>query len=212
MAIDKLASMITILDYGVGNLRSVELAFNHLGYSPRITADPGLISQADFLVVPGQGAFAEAIKNLNQLGLTDIIKSHITSNKPYLGICLGFQILFESSEENGAHQGLRIFKGSVKKFTKPGLKVPHMGWNEIALKNDPNNVFQDLAMPAHVYFAHSYYVTTPDDAIISTETSYGDSFVSSVQRPNLLGIQFHPEKSGDIGLALLKNFTKQVLS
>jgi glutamine amidotransferase len=213
--------MITIIDYHVGNLKSVEKAFAHLGYEAILSSDPKTIANTDLLVLPGVGAFEEGIKNLNKLGLSPLIKNHIAQNKPFLGICLGFQLLFESSEEHGNNQGLGIFKGQVKNFANripADLKIPHMGWNNLNIIQDDANLFQSspvsvrahsrspLTIIPYVYFVHSYYVESPEKNLVCTTTNYGIDFISSIQRGNLLGTQFHPEKSGDVGLNILKNY------
>ncbi|MSR89026.1 MAG: imidazole glycerol phosphate synthase subunit HisH [Candidatus Margulisbacteria bacterium] len=197
---------LTIADYGAGNIRSVQKAIEAIGYTVNISSSPKEIAETDLLILPGQGAFEDAMTNLKSCGIIPIIKDHIQAKKPYLGICLGLQILFETSEENGIHEGLGIFKGNVKKFQDPTLKIPHMGWNTLTIKKDPNNVFDTLTSPIHAYFVHSYYIDTPDKDIISTTTDYGISFTSSIQTPHLLATQFHPEKSSQVGLTVLANY------
>ena len=188
---------VVIVDYGGGNLKSVQRAIEHCGVEATISSDPIVIAQAHTLVLPGQGAIRDAVQNLQTLGLDALIKIHIENKKPFLGICLGMQLLFDFSEEDGGQPGLGIFRGQVKKFAIPGLKVPHMGWNKLQGADFPD---------PYVYFAHSYYVETPVKDIIWTTTSYGVEFVSAVRSGSLLGIQFHPEKSGDVGLNILKDF------
>jgi len=198
--------MITIIDYGVGNLKSVQKAFDYLGYPVEVTNDLDKLKNATILVLPGVGAFEEGMAQLTKMGAIPIIKDHIKQKKPFLGICLGFQLLFETSEENGIHQGLGIFKGAVKNFTDridSNLKIPHMGWNTLSpiqshyLKGLPDHPF--------VYFVHSYFVEAEPDIILS-KTTYGLEFVSAIAKDNVLATQFHPEKSGDVGLSILKNF------
>ena len=189
---------IVIIDYKVGNIRSVERALTHLGYTVTLTADIKTIQNADCLILPGQGAFKEGMHHLKEQGLIPHIKSHIENKKPFIGICLGFQVLFESSEENGDHEGLGLFKGHCKRFPDH-YTVPHMGWNTIATPDTP-----------HMYFAHSYYIEKVDNqnkTLSVSTTTYEDlSFVSMIQTPNLLATQFHPEKSGEVGLKLIKDF------
>lgn len=187
--------MIAIADYGMGNLRSVSKAFEHIGQKVSITNSPEKILDSDALVVPGVGAFGDCINNLNKLGLLDVIKKIIASGRPYLGICLGMQILFDSSEEAPRVQGLGIFSGTVKKFPDSlGLKIPHMGWNTVN--------------GSYMYFVHSYYVDPADKSIIAGETDYGITFCSMIQKDNIWATQFHPEKSQRLGLQFLQNFAK----
>jgi imidazole glycerol-phosphate synthase subunit HisH len=203
--------MIVIIDYKVGNLRSIEKAIEFLGYDVEVTDDIDKIKAASLLVLPGQGSFAEAMKNLNKLGLADYIRDYIKAQKPFLGICVGFQLLFERSYENGVHEGLGIFSGEIKKFTDKNLKIPHMGWNQLNIVNDQNGYFKNIENDSYTYFVHSYYANSKDKNIVSSTTNYGLDFVSTIQAPNLLATQYHPEKSGDIGINLLKNFLKKIL-
>jgi glutamine amidotransferase len=216
--------MITIVDYGMGNLRSVSKAFEHIGADVTVTNAKEKIRSASALVVPGVGAFGDCIKNLNQAGLLDEIKNFIKSGKPYLGLCLGMQILFESSEEAPGVPGLGIIAGTVKKFSSSlGLKIPHMGWNQIKVKSDPPRrsetspewsgkpksksiLSENIPDDAYVYFVHSYYVEPKDRSVIAAETDYGISFCSSVAKDNIWATQFHPEKSQKTGLQILKNY------
>ncbi|MFA5879026.1 MAG: imidazole glycerol phosphate synthase subunit HisH [Candidatus Margulisiibacteriota bacterium] len=197
--------MINIIDYKAGNLKNVLKAFEFLGYKANITNNLDDLKKSSLLVLPGVGAFELGITNLKNLHLISFLKDYINSEKPFLGICLGFQLLFESSHENGFHQGLGIFEGTVKKFETTNLKVPHMGWNTVKIKKDEANLYSTKDN-AYYYFVHSYYVATSDRNIIATTTNYGPDFVSSIEKKNLLATQFHPEKSGEQGLTLLKNF------
>jgi glutamine amidotransferase len=206
--------MIAIVDYGMGNLRSVHKALERVGISAIVTQDPGVIKKATGLVVPGVGAFKKAMENLKELGLVEPIKEFIESGRPFLGICLGLQILFSESEEFGVQSGLGIFKGRVVRFSfsLPGLspsgnslKVPHMGWNSVQVrKRFPS--LEGIETGAHFYFVHSYYPVPEDPEIVATTTDYGVEFVSSIGRENLFACQFHPEKSQAVGLKVLKNF------
>jgi glutamine amidotransferase len=206
--------MIAIVDYGMGNLHSVQKAFERAGFPATLTQDPGVIRRADGLVFPGQGAFKKAMENLNALGLERPIRRYLESEKPFLGICLGLQLLFSESEEFGAQRGLDLFKGRVRKFPdvpfsdlrkEERLKVPHMGWNRIHLhKTAP--VLEGISEGEHFYFVHSYYPVPEDQGVIATTTDYGVEFVSSVSQGKLFACQFHPEKSQTAGLKILKNF------
>lgn len=211
--------MIAIIDYGMGNLRSVHKAFAAVGHDAAVTRDPRVLSKASHLVLPGVGAFADCMANLDQYGLIEPICNGIASGKPFLGICLGLQLLFTESEEFGMHKGLNIVPGKVRRFQfQPGsaistspmpnaLKVPHMGWNELTVKRVAPPL-QNLPMGTQVYFVHSYYVEPSDPSIIATTTNYGASFVSSIWRDNVFACQYHPEKSHTTGLQIVKNFAE----
>jgi glutamine amidotransferase len=201
--------MIAIIDYGMGNLRSVEKALEKLGYRVQVTSEPGVVQRAAGLVLPGVGAFADCMQGLAENSLINPIKNFLSSGRPFLGICLGLQVLFEESEEDGLHQGLSIFKGRVVKLPE-SQKVPHMGWNQIKIvKKGP--IFQGIPNNSHFYFVHSYYVSPEETDIVATKTEYGIEFVSSVWRENIFALQFHPEKSGHIGLKILANFGRLCL-
>lgn len=197
--------MITILDYGEGNIRNVERAFQTLNQDVLVSNSVNDIEKATTLVVPGQGAFKQAMSQLKKLNLIDPIKNHVNAGKKFLGICLGFQILFESSEEHGNIKGLGILPGHFKKIESASLKVPHMGWNQVNIQNQ-SKLYKNIKDNSYVYFVHSYYVTSSDERIIASTTNYEQSFISAIQKNNLWATQFHPEKSGDIGLNILKNF------
>ncbi len=196
---------IAIIDYGAGNLRSVQKAIEKLGFTAEITRDKKAIKGAKGIILPGVGSFDAAIKELRQFGLEAAIEEAIALGKPFLGICLGLQHLFENSEE-GKENGLGILKGKVVKF-KPqqNQSVPHMGWNRLLPKGFCP-LFKGIEPGSMVYFAHSYYVVPDNQEIVASTTDYGAEFVSSVCKNNLFGIQFHPEKSGEVGLKILKNF------
>jgi glutamine amidotransferase len=199
---------IAIIDYGMANLRSVQKAFEEVGTAAEIVSQPEQIKHADKIILPGVGAFQDAVKTLRASGLVEPIKEHIQSGKLFLGICLGLQMLFDVSYEDGEHQGLGIVPGKVVRFDvdkKQGLKVPHMGWNQLQIKR-PSPLLKDLPAGCGVYFVHSYYVVPIDASVVATTTDYGGEFVSSIWRDNLLATQFHPEKSQKIGLQLLANF------
>lgn len=210
--------MIAIIDYGMGNLRSVEKAFASVGHHAVVTRDRRVIDDASHVVLPGVGAFADCMANVTRYGLIDPIRQAIGKGKPFLGICLGLQLLFTQSEEFGVHQGLGIISGAVTRFsfgdytatdrspgTKDALKVPHIGWNAIVLKREAP-LFKGIESGAQVYFVHSYYVQPSDPSVISTVTEYGHTFVSSVWRDNIIACQFHPEKSQSVGLRMIRNF------
>jgi imidazole glycerol-phosphate synthase subunit HisH len=200
--------MIAIIDYGMGNLRSVQKGFEHTGHEAVVTSDAKTILNADKVVLPGVGAFSDCMKNLEQYGLIDAVRTSISSGKPFLGICLGLQLLFTESEEFGTSKGLDIIKGKVIRFKGPefaGLKIPHMGWNSLTFKRRPPALI-DVPENSHVYFVHSFHVVPEDKSVISTTTPYGIEFVSSIWKDNILAVQFHPEKSQTLGLSILKRF------
>ncbi|HWJ02927.1 MAG TPA: imidazole glycerol phosphate synthase subunit HisH [Verrucomicrobiae bacterium] len=196
--------MITIIDYGMGNLRSVQKGFEKVGFDARITSDPNEVRKADKVVLPGVGAFGDAMHNLREAHMVEVIEETVKAGKPFLGICLGLQLMFESSEEFGLHEGLKLLSGHVRLFP-PGLKIPHMGWNQIEIqKEDP--ILKDIPDGSAFYFVHSYYVDPGDPGDSTTLTEYGIRFTSVASSGNLFGIQFHPEKSSTMGLRILKNF------
>ncbi|OQW45730.1 MAG: imidazole glycerol phosphate synthase subunit HisH [Nitrospira sp. HN-bin3] len=198
--------MIAIIDYGMGNLRSVSNAFEVVGHQAMITRDAAVIHNASHVVLPGVGAFGDCMANLRQYHLVEPIKGAIQSGKPFLGICLGFQLLFTESEEFGCHEGLDIFPGKVRAFIKDqSLKVPHMGWNQIAIQK-PCPLFEGIEDGSNWYFVHSFFVDPADQQVTATMTSYGIPFTSSIWKDNVVACQFHPEKSQAVGLQLIRNF------
>lgn len=200
--------MIAIIDYGMGNLRSVQKAFERTGHAATITRDAAALADATKLVLPGVGAFRDAIAALQSRDLIGPIRAWIDGGKPFLGICLGLQLLFERSFEDGEYQGLGVVAGDVVKFEVPaGYKVPHMGWNQVRLRRR-GPIFAGVEEGAYFYFVHSYYVVPRDASIVATETDYPQPFCSSIWRDNLFATQFHPEKSQEVGLRLLKNFAE----
>lgn len=199
---------IIIVDYGSGNLRSVQKGFEKGGYSAIISSSPNAIAEATHLVVPGVGAFSECMKNLEQRRLLKPIKDAIVSGKPYLGICLGLQILFTEGEEFGSFPGLDIIPGKVVRFPENRLKVPHMGWNQIHIKQE-SPLLAGIPENEYFYFVHSYYCLPKDKTCVATTTDYGMTFPSAIARNNIFACQFHPEKSQAMGLKLLSNFTRQ---
>lgn len=199
-------SMIAIIDYGMGNLRSVQKGFEKVGHEAVVTRDPAEVRKAAKIVLPGVGAFEDAIAELNRLGLTNSILRAIDSGKPFLGICLGLQLLFERSYENGQHTGLGVLKGEVVRFQlPPEYSIPHMGWNQAIIRR-PAPILGGIDEGTHLYFVHSYYVVPEDEGIIAVETDYHKPFCAMVWRDNLFATQFHPEKSQTDGLKILKNF------
>jgi len=197
--------MIAIIDYGMGNLRSVEKALIKLGEEPIITGEKDVIESASHVILPGVGAFRDAIACINEKDLTDTIYKVINSGKPFLGICLGLQIMMEKSFENGEYEGLGIFKGYVKKFDENlDIKIPQMGWNRVSCNGD--KLFSGLEKDPYFYFVHSYHSWETDYNQSIGITEYGYKFPSVLKKENVYGVQFHPEKSGDNGMKLLKNF------
>jgi imidazole glycerol-phosphate synthase subunit HisH len=200
--------MIAIVDYQMGNLRSVQKAFERVGHAAAITADPRVLEQADHVVLPGVGAFADAIAEIRRRELIEPIRLAIESGKPFLGICLGLQMLFDVGYEDGVHEGLGVIPGEVRRFDVPAeYKVPHMGWNHVKQRR-PAPIFNGIADNAHFYFVHSYYVVPQDESVIAGEASYPEPFCAAIWRDNLFATQFHPEKSQAAGLQLLKNFAE----
>jgi glutamine amidotransferase len=208
------AAMIAIIDYGVGNLRSVAKAFEYIGHPALITSDPEKARRAAKVVLPGVGAFGKAMENLRQYGMISVVEEVIASGRPFLGICLGLQLLFESSDESFGKQvvssaGLGIFSGKVLRFPlDPTLKVPQIGWNQIGKFPVDNPLFQGVSEGSYVYFVHSYYVRPADTGIIACTTNYGIEYCSGIAAGNAFAVQFHPEKSSAVGLRILRNFAK----
>ena len=196
--------MIAIIDYGMGNLRSVQKALEKVGASARITQNPDDIRNAQKVILPGVGAMRPAMEKLGSLNLIPTIKAVVAEKKPFLGICLGYQLLFETSTEGGRTNGLGLLAGNVARFSH--LKVPQIGWNQLHIKNGNSPILKNIPELANVYFCHSYYVKPSDKTIIATTTHYAQEFASSIYSGNIFGVQFHPEKSQSIGLQILKNF------
>ncbi len=201
--------MIAIIDYGMGNIRSVEKGFQKAGADVKVTQNPQDINNADGVVLPGVGAFRDCMKGLEDLNLSNAVIETIKKGKPFLGICVGLQILFSESEEFGTSRGLDIFKGRVVRFQSSDLKIPQMGWNQLNIINS-NALFKGIPDKSYFYFVHSYYVVPEDKGIISTTTDYGIDFTSSVCSDNVYAVQFHPEKSQTLGLKVLENFSNIV--
>jgi glutamine amidotransferase len=204
--------MIAIVEYGMGNLRSVQKGFARVGYEAEVTRDVGRIAAARGVVLPGVGAFHACMENLARFGLVEPIRDVIVKKKPFLGICLGFQLLFSESEEFGRQKGLELFPGKVVGFHPDnGLKVPHMGWNRIEKKKE-SPFLEGLSSGDYVYFVHSFYVVPETSSLIATTTDYGGTFASSIATDRLFACQFHPEKSQELGLRILANFGRFVAS
>ena len=200
--------MIAVVDSGSGNLRSVAKALERAGGRAVVTSDPDVVRRADRVVVPGQGAFRDCMAGLTSRNLEPAVREVIAAGRPYLGICLGLQVLFEESEEHGPVRGLGLLRGKVRRFAaRPGLKVPHMGWNAVTLCKD-EAWWQGLPDPAHVYFVHSYYVVPNDPRVTVLRTDHGDDFCAAIRHENLFATQFHPEKSQAVGLGLLAAFVR----
>lgn len=198
--------MIAIIDYGAGNLQSVKKAFDFIGAESVITDNPEIINACDRILLPGVGSFGDAMDSMAKSGLVETVKQNALSGKPFLGICLGLQLLFEESEESPGVKGLGIFKGKIKRFSPDmGLKIPHIGWNSLKIKQN-DTLFKGIPENSYVYFVHSYYLHAEDESDIATVTNYGIDFHSAVGKNNVFATQFHPEKSGDVGLQILKNF------
>lgn len=201
--------MIAIIDYGMGNLNSVEKAFIKLGCKVTVTSDAEVVGSADKVVLPGVGAFGDCMYNLATYGLCDVIKQVIDDGKPFLGICLGLQLLFEGSEEDPGIAGLGIFPGMIKKIEAKGLKVPQIGWNSLNYAGE-SPLFQGLPDPAYVYFVHSFHAVPEDASLITARVSYGSEITAAIGRNKIQAVQFHPEKSGTVGLKILQNFKEMM--
>lgn len=199
---------VALIDYGAGNLRSVANALHALGVQPVMAASPENLSDATHLVLPGVGSFGDCMAQLEDRRLLSAIRDWVAAGKPYFGICLGYQILFDSSEETPGVAGLGIVPGVVRRFTQtPGLKIPHMGWNSAVPRNPDSGNWAGLGAEPYFYFVHSYFPVPENPAVIAAETTYGaDTFAAAIELPNLLACQFHPEKSQDAGIRLIRNF------
>ena len=200
--------MIAVIDYDAGNLKSVEKALVFLGETPVITRDKEQLLAADKVILPGVGAFGDAMERLHQYGLVDVIKEIVKKGTPFLGICLGLQLMFESSEESPGIEGLGLLPGKILKIPEtPGMKVPHMGWNSLKVRPD-SRLFQGIPDGSYVYFVHSYYLHAEEPEIVKAVTDYSTTIHASVEKGNVFACQFHPEKSSRYGLKILENFAK----
>jgi glutamine amidotransferase len=200
--------MIAIVDYGIGNLGSVTKGFRHAGAETVLTGDPAALAAAEALVLPGDGAFAAAMAELRSRGLIEVLLAAAHAGKPLLGICIGMQLLFDESEEHGCHAGLGLLPGRVRRFAD-ALVVPHMGWNSLSFQR-PHALFDGLAAGSYVYFVHSYFCEAKQPSDVLATSDYGDNFAAVVGRDNVLGVQFHPEKSQAVGLRMVENFVRLV--
>ena len=200
--------MIGIIDYDAGNIKSVEKALHYLGEQTVVSRDPQVLLKADKVILPGVGSFGDAMNNLNKFGLAPVIREITEKKTPFLGICLGLQLLFESSDETPGVEGLGLLKGKITKIpSAPGLKIPHMGWNSLHLQNN-GRLFAGIPEETYVYFVHSYYLQAEEPEIVKATTEYGVIIHASVEKDNLFACQFHPEKSSKYGLKILENFAK----
>jgi imidazole glycerol-phosphate synthase subunit HisH len=198
--------VIAIADYGAGNLHSIRKALERQGLDVRITESPRLLDEAEALVVPGDGAFGPAIARLRQLGFADRIREYVQSGRPFLGVCLGMQLLFDESEEDGTHRGLGVLPGRVVRLPN-AVKVPHMGWNQLRVTR-PSPLLDGIETGAYVYFVHSYHAVPREPAVIAATAEYGVTVAAVAGRDNLWATQFHPEKSGSVGIQMLTNFAR----
>ena len=200
--------MIAIIDYDAGNIRSVEKALTRLGQEVWVTRDPERLLNADKVILPGVGSFGDAMEHLKEYGLVDVIHEIVDSGTPFLGICLGLQLLFERSDETPGVDGLGILKGEILRIPdKEGLKIPHMGWNSLDFPRE-GRLFRELPENPYVYFVHSYYLKAEDEDIVTATTEYSTTIHASVEKDNVFACQFHPEKSSDVGIQILKNFVE----
>lgn len=198
--------MVAIIDYDAGNIKSVEKALRFLGQEAEVTRDRERIRKADKVILPGVGAFGDAMEKLSQYGLTEVIKETVDKGTPFLGICLGLQLLFDRSDEAPGVEGLGILKGEILKIPeREGLKIPHMGWNSLEFPRE-GRLFRGMKPNPYVYFVHSYYLKASEEEIVTAKTEYGVKIHASVEKGNVYACQFHPEKSGETGLQILKNF------
>ena len=200
--------MIAIIDYGAGNIQSVYKAFRHIGCDCMVTRDRDMILKADGAVLPGVGSFGDTVDSLNQFGIKDTAIEYIQSGKPFFGICLGLQLLFPESEESPGAKGLGVFDGTITRIPGgEGLKIPHMGWNSLDIKKH-GRLFRGIEGNPYVYFVHSYFLNAADKNIVAAQTAYGVTIDAAVEQNNVFATQFHPEKSGDVGLKILRNFAE----
>ena len=196
--------MLALIDYGSGNIRSVTNALMRERADVELVSDPARLADAQAIVLPGVGAFGDCVRGLKSRGLWEPLAAWLAADKPFLGICVGYQMLFDESEESPGVRGFGFFPGKVKRFTTPGLKVPQIGWNQLDLS--PHPLWRGLPANPHVYFVHSYFPVPSDDSIVTARSTYGETFAASAARGRVAAVQFHPEKSQDVGLGILRNF------
>jgi glutamine amidotransferase len=202
--------MLALIDYGSGNIHSVINALRHEGADVELISDPTRLADADAIVLPGVGAFGDCVRGLQSRGLWEPLAAWLAADKPFLGICVGYQMLFEDSEESPGVRGFGFFPGKVKRFSTPGLKVPQIGWNQLDLATPPHPLWLGLPAQPHVYFVHSYFPDCPDPAVITARSTYGETFAAAAARGRVAGVQFHPEKSQAVGLGILRNFIASI--
>ncbi len=202
--------MLALIDYGSGNIRSVTNALKREGADVELVSNPARLAEAEGLVLPGVGAFGDCVRGLQTRGLWAPLAAWLAADKPFLGICVGYQMLFDESEESPGVRGFGFFPGKVKRFTTPGLKVPQIGWNQLDLADRGHPLWRGLPAQPHVYFVHSFFPAPADATVITSRSTYGETFAASAARGRAAGVQFHPEKSQDVGLAILRNFIAAV--
>ena len=202
--------MIALIDYGSGNIRSVHNALQHEGADVQIVSTPARLDEARGIVLPGVGAFGDCVSGLRSRGFWEPLRDWLNAGKPFFGICVGYQLLFESSEETPGVAGLAHFGGKVKRFSTAGLKVPQIGWNQLEFTDANASLWRGLPRNPHVYFVHSYFPEPTDHTIVTAQTTYGETFAAAVARDNVFAVQFHPEKSQDVGLRILRNFVASI--
>ncbi len=202
--------MIALIDYGSGNLRSVSKALQRVGAAVRLVSSPAELADAEAVVLPGVGAFGDCVRNLRSRALWNPISEWLAADRPFLGICVGYQMLFESSEEAPGESGFGFFKGRVKRFDSPGLKVPQIGWNTLDFSDASHALWRGLPAESHVYYVHSYFPVPEESSVVTARTTYGETFAASAARGRVCAVQFHPEKSQATGLTILRNFVSAV--
>ena len=202
--------MLALIDYGSGNIRSVTNALTREGADVELVSDPARLADAEGIVLPGVGAFGDCVRGLQTRGLWEPLAAWLAADKPFLGICVGYQMLFDESEESPGVRGFGFFPGKVKRFTTPGLKVPQIGWNQLDLADPAYPLWRGLPAQPHVYFVHSFFPEPTDSSVITSRSTYGETFAASAARGRAAGVQFHPEKSQAVGLGILRNFIASV--
>lgn len=202
--------MIGLIDYGSGNIRSVTKALQREGAEVRLVSTPEELEKTDAVVLPGVGDFGDCARGIKSRGLWEPLQGWMQSGKPFFGICVGYQLLFEESEESPGESGFGFFRGRVKRFRTPGLKVPHIGWNNLEFTGVKHPLWSGLPSEPFVFFVHSYFPAPEDESIVTARTTYGETFAAAAAKDNVAGVQFHPEKSQDVGLTILRNFVASI--